>query len=310
MEKNDLNLKLDTDPREATSSLRLSEVIPESDESFDVSNEETPRMLATPTRRPTRRPTPRPATSCRMHRYTLANIAQNNDASKCWMSLYGVVYDLTAYVGKHPGGAIILDQCGTDATQNFDRQHGVSLLTKKGFASSIIGRLGSSRGVQTVACSSVKLVAVTGARRLSEDIPENDESFDVSNEEIPRMLASPTRRPTRRPTPRPATSCRMHRYTLANIAQNNDASKCWMSLYGVVYDLTAYVGKHPGGAIILDQCGTDATQNFDRQHGVSLLTKKGFASSIIGRLGSSRGVQTVACSSVKLVAVTGARRLD
>jgi len=170
MEKFDVNLKSGTDPREGTMSLRLSEVIPES-ESFDLSQEELPRILAAtptrrPTRKPTRRPTASPATTCQMQRYTLSNIAQHNGASNCWMSLYGVVYDLTAYVGKHPGGAIILDQCGTNATPNFDRQHGVSLLQKKGFASYIIGRLGSSRGVQNVPCSNVKLVSVTGARRL------------------------------------------------------------------------------------------------------------------------------------------------
>ena len=158
MKKTDLNFKSGTDPREGTKSLRLSEVTPES-ESFDLSQEELPRILASPTRKPTASP----AATCKMQRYTLANIRQNNGASKCWMSLYGVVYDLTSFVGKHPGGSVILSLCGTNGTVRFDAQHGVSLLKKKGFASYIIGRLGSSRGVQSVPCSSVKLVAVTGA---------------------------------------------------------------------------------------------------------------------------------------------------
>ena len=155
METNDLNFK------SGTTSLRLSEVIPES-ESFDLSQEELPRILAAPTRKPTASP----AATCKMQRYTLANIKQNNGASKCWTSLYGVVYDLTSYVSKHPGGSVILTLCGTNGTSKFDAKHGVSLLQKKGFASSIIGRLGSSRGVQNVPCSQVKNVAVTGARRL------------------------------------------------------------------------------------------------------------------------------------------------
>ena len=161
METNDLNFKSGTDPRQGTSSLRLSEVIPES-ESFDLSQEELPRILAAPTRKPTASP----AATCKMQRYTLANIKQNNGASKCWTSLYGVVYDLTSYVSKHPGGSVILTLCGTNGTSKFDAKHGVSLLQKKGFASYIIGRLGSSRGVQNVPCSQVKNVAVTGARRL------------------------------------------------------------------------------------------------------------------------------------------------
>ena len=155
METNDLNFK------SGTTSLRLSEVIPES-ESFDLSQEELPRILAAPTRKPTASP----AATCKMQRYTLANIKQNNGASKCWTSLYGVVYDLTSYVSKHPGGSVILTLCGTNGTSKFNAKHGVSLLQKKGFASSIIGRLGSSRGVQNVPCSQVKNVAVTGARRL------------------------------------------------------------------------------------------------------------------------------------------------
>jgi len=125
----------------------------------------TPSRLNTP--RPTPRATPRPpsAGGCQMQRYTLANIAQNNDASKCWVSLYGVVYDLTEFVGRHRGGPVIIGQCGKDATTRFDRQHGVSLLREEGFSSSIIGRLGSSRGVQTVPCNQVNWVAVTGTRR-------------------------------------------------------------------------------------------------------------------------------------------------
>ena len=125
----------------------------------------TPSRLNTPRPTPRAAPRPSPAGGCQMQRYTLDNIAQNNDASKCWVSLYGVVYDLTRFVGRHPGGPVIIGQCGKDATTRFDRQHGVSLLREEGFSSSIIGRLGSSRGVQSVPCNQVKSVAVTGTRR-------------------------------------------------------------------------------------------------------------------------------------------------
>ena len=100
-----------------------------------------------------------------MQQYTLATVAQNAAASKCWVSLYGVVYNLTSFVGKHPGGSVILSLCGTNGTAQFDAIHGVSLLTKKGFSSSIIGRLGSSNSMITVPCNEVNLVAVTTARR-------------------------------------------------------------------------------------------------------------------------------------------------
>lgn len=35
------------------------------------------------------------------------------------MALGGVVYDVTDYVGKHPGGIIILEGAGKDGTQLF-----------------------------------------------------------------------------------------------------------------------------------------------------------------------------------------------
>jgi cytochrome b involved in lipid metabolism len=167
MEPSHVSMNMDMHPHET------SEVVPEHD-SVGISQllrflqtrpSRTPSRLTTP--RPTPRSTPRPtpAGGCKIQRYTLANIAQNNDASKCWLSLYGVVYDLTGFVGRHPGGPVIIGQCGKDATTNFDRQHGVGLLRENGFSSSIIGRLGSSRGVQSVPCNQINMVAVTGTRR-------------------------------------------------------------------------------------------------------------------------------------------------
>ena len=123
----------------------------------------TPVGTPKPTPKPTTKPTPTPG--CQMQQYTLANIAQNAVASKCWVSLYGVVYNLTSFVGTHPGGSVILSLCGIDGTVRFDAIHGVSLLTTKGFSSSIIGRLGSSNTVISVPCNEVNLVAVTTVRR-------------------------------------------------------------------------------------------------------------------------------------------------
>jgi Cytochrome b5-like Heme/Steroid binding domain len=116
----------------------------------------------------------------------------------------------------------------------------------------------------------------------------------------------PTAAPIAMPTPSPG--CQMQQYTLADVAQNAAASKCWVSLYGVVYDLTSFVGSHPGGSVILSLCGKDGTATFNVFHSVSLLTTKGFSTSIIGRLGSTSGVITVTCNEVTLVSVTTVRR--
>jgi Cytochrome b5-like Heme/Steroid binding domain len=131
----------------------------------------TPKPVSVPTPKPVSVPTPKPvsvptaAPGCQMQQYTLADVAQHAAASNCWVNLYGVVYDLTSFVGSHPGGSVIVSLCGKDGTATFNGVHGVSLLTTKGFSTSIIGRLGSTSGVITVPCNEVSLVSVTTVRR-------------------------------------------------------------------------------------------------------------------------------------------------
>lgn len=56
--------------------------------------------------------------------YTMAQVAQANSASKCYSAVNGMVYDLTAWIGLHPGGeAKILAICGKDGSSAFNNQH-------------------------------------------------------------------------------------------------------------------------------------------------------------------------------------------
>jgi len=56
--------------------------------------------------------------------YTMANVAQHNNASSCWAAINGNVYDLTSWINQHPGGPErILSICGTDGTAAFNGQH-------------------------------------------------------------------------------------------------------------------------------------------------------------------------------------------
>ncbi len=52
--------------------------------------------------------------------YTLADVARHATQFDCWMAIEGKVYDVTSYVGKHPGGKAILRGCGKDATVLFN----------------------------------------------------------------------------------------------------------------------------------------------------------------------------------------------
>lgn len=56
--------------------------------------------------------------------YTLKQVQQHNTASDCWAAVNGGVYDLTSWVGQHPGGSErIVALCGTDASAAFNAQH-------------------------------------------------------------------------------------------------------------------------------------------------------------------------------------------
>ncbi len=60
---------------------------------------------------------------------SITALAQHNSASDCWIAYKGKVYDMTSYLGRHPGGTnAIARYCGSasEFEQAFTRQHGTS----------------------------------------------------------------------------------------------------------------------------------------------------------------------------------------
>ena len=98
-----------------------------------------------------------------MEFYTLEDVAQHPNANSCWYILYGVVFDFTTYIDRHPGGrGTALAGCGRDSTilYSSNSNHNRNLLATGGFSSRIVGRYGTSRYTGTVPCNEVNLVAV------------------------------------------------------------------------------------------------------------------------------------------------------
>jgi len=57
--------------------------------------------------------------------YTMAEVAAANNTQKCWTVVDGLVYDLTSYLNRHPGGQqAVLKMCGIDGTAAFIQKHG------------------------------------------------------------------------------------------------------------------------------------------------------------------------------------------
>lgn len=56
--------------------------------------------------------------------YSIAEVSQHNDGKSCWSAIDGSVYDLTDWIGKHPGGAAVIKAiCGKDGSAAFNGQH-------------------------------------------------------------------------------------------------------------------------------------------------------------------------------------------
>jgi cytochrome b involved in lipid metabolism len=56
--------------------------------------------------------------------YTMDKVKTNGTSSSCWTVISGNVYDLTKWIGSHPGGSgAITSLCGTDGTSEFLAMH-------------------------------------------------------------------------------------------------------------------------------------------------------------------------------------------
>lgn len=56
--------------------------------------------------------------------YSLSEVATHNTREDCWMVLNGQVLNVTDFIPRHPGGEVILQGCGKDATSLFATQGG------------------------------------------------------------------------------------------------------------------------------------------------------------------------------------------
>lgn len=74
--------------------------------------------------------------------FTMADIEVANTPDKCYTVISGSVYNLTAWIEKHPGGdKNILKLCGKDGTSAYTGQHGGQPQPEQTLASFKIGTL-------------------------------------------------------------------------------------------------------------------------------------------------------------------------
>lgn len=64
---------------------------------------------------------------------SLSELAKHNSRSDCWIAYKGIVYDITSFLPKHPGGiTTISPYCGTasEFENAFTKKHGTSQVNK------------------------------------------------------------------------------------------------------------------------------------------------------------------------------------
>lgn len=58
--------------------------------------------------------------------YSLAEVSKHCSRDDCWVVVHGNVYDVSAFVPRHPGGSLIHVKAGGDCSQLFDSYHPLS----------------------------------------------------------------------------------------------------------------------------------------------------------------------------------------
>ena len=107
---------------------------------------------------------------------TSDEVKKHNSANDCWSIIDGVVYDLTNWVGSHPGGSSrITAICGKDGTSNFLGQHNNSNSAKSRLKGFELGKL------EAVAIPATPTPATPATKQLSVFLSEADALIKQKN---------------------------------------------------------------------------------------------------------------------------------
>lgn len=201
---------------------------------------------------------------------TAQEVAKHNQPSDCWLIINNKVYDVTSYLGQHPGGSgTITPYCGKDATQAFDTKDLSNPRPHSNYADQLlanyyigaIGSLQSSLQGTNAGFSSANNQTGSGSTGSAQNNPSSGTSISLTSQEV---------------------------------ANHNSTGDCWMIISGKVYNVTSYINSHPGGvAAIAAYCGKDATQAFNIQVPHSQNAHNILASYYVGDLNQTVQQQSV-----------------
>jgi cytochrome b involved in lipid metabolism len=123
-----------------------------------------------------------------------------------------------------------------------------------------------------------------------ETLPANNETSTTTGSTSTTMTNTPTTTGTTTSTTKPTTTTTENTnatkmYTMDEVKSANTPEKCWTVIRGTVYNLTAWIEKHPGGERgILSLCGVDGTEKYTGKHGGQAGPEKALAGFEMGKL--------------------------
>lgn len=122
----------------------------------------------------------------------------------------------------------------------------------------------------------------TSVSETTQTTRESDEDENEDDDDDDRVQTKQTQTTQTQTTQTTQTA---GTYTMAQVKTHNSSTSCYSAINGSVYDLTQWIGNHPGGAgAILSLCGKDGTQAFEQKHGGERRPESELASLKIGTL--------------------------
>lgn len=122
---------------------------------------------------------------------TVEELQKHRSAESVWVAINGKVYDLTGFLGRHPGGAsIILSYAGKNASTIFNKYHAPNFvdkyLTPEECLGPLIGELEPEKDITEVGDSELR-------QEYIDNIPPLSEIFRVNDfEYIARKILQPS----------------------------------------------------------------------------------------------------------------------
>lgn len=250
--------------------------------------------------------------------YTLQDVQKHATPTDCWSIIDTSVYDLTSWIPRHEGGQkVIIALCGIDGTASFMGAHGPSGRDSREAARALARfRIGAydtasanfadtttytiadvAKHATATDCWSVVsgkvynltnwvnthpggpavIVGMCGIDGTAVYTAKHGTSASAAGA-LKSMQIGVVTGPTTTPTANKT-------YTMKQVRKHRTATNCWTVVGRSVYNVTAWIPKHPGGkATIIGMCGRNATKAFRAQHSTSPTAKATLAGYRIGKL--------------------------